>query len=62
MNNLQLIEKVLYYVEEHLEEEITYERLAEVFGYSPFHFHRLFSAAVGQTVTDYLKMLTREIP
>ena len=55
MNNLQLIEKVLYYVEEHLEEEITYEHLAEVFGYSPFHFHRLFSAAVGQTVTDYLK-------
>lgn len=33
MNNLQLIEKVLYYIDEHIGEELTYERLAEVFGY-----------------------------
>ena len=34
MNNLQLIEKALYYIDEHLCEELTYERLAQMFGYS----------------------------
>ena len=28
MNNLQLIEKVLYYIDEYIYEELTYERLA----------------------------------
>lgn len=55
MDNLQLIEKVLQYVDEHLNEAITFETLAEVFGYSAYHFHRLFSSVAGQTITDYLK-------
>ena len=44
MNNLQLIEKVLYYIDEHIYEELTYERLAEVSGYSSFYFHKIFSS------------------
>lgn len=55
MNNLQLIEKILYYVDEHLDESITFEYLAEKFNYSAFHFHRIFSAVTGQSITDYLK-------
>lgn len=55
MNNLQLIEKILYYVDEHLTEDITFELLAEEFGYSPFHFHKIFSSVTGQTITDYVK-------
>ena len=55
MNNIQLIEKILYYIDEHLDEKITFEYLAEKFNYSAFHFHRLFSAVTGQSVTDYLK-------
>jgi len=44
VNNLQLIEKVLYYIDEHIYEELTYERLAEVSGYSSFYFHKIFSS------------------
>ncbi len=55
MNNIQLIEDVLIYVDDHLSDEITFESLADVFGYSAFHFHRLFSSVTGQTITDYLK-------
>ena len=55
MNNLQLIENILCYIDEHLDENITFERMAEVFGYSPFHFHKLFSSVTGQTITDYLR-------
>ena len=55
MNNLQLIERVLYYIDEHISEPITFEHLAEKFGYSAFHFHRIFSTVTEQTITDYLK-------
>lgn len=55
MNNLQLIEKVLYYIDEHVCEELTYERLAEVFGYSSFHFHKIFSSVTDLSITEYIR-------
>lgn len=55
MNNLQLIEKALYYIDENLCEELSYERLAEVFGYSSFHFHKIFSSVTELTITEYIR-------
>lgn len=55
MNNLQLIEKVLYYIDEHIGEELTYERLAEKFGYSSFHFHKIFSSVTELSITEYIR-------
>lgn len=55
MNNLQLIEKALYYIDEHLCEELTYERLAQMFGYSSFHFHKIFSSVTELSITEYIR-------
>ncbi len=55
MNNQQLIEKVLYYIDKHIYEELTYERLAEVFGYSSFHFHKIFSSVTELSITEYIR-------
>ena len=55
MNNLQLIETVLYYIDENICEELTYERLAEVFGYSSFHFHKIFSSVTNLSITEYIR-------
>ncbi|MCH5323723.1 MAG: AraC family transcriptional regulator [Eubacterium sp.] len=55
MNNLQLIEKALYYIDEHICEELTYEHLAGVFGYSSFHFHKIFSSVTELTITEYIR-------
>ena len=55
MNNLQLIEKALYYIDEHICEELTYEHLAEVFGYSSFHFHKIFSSVTDLSITEYIR-------
>ncbi len=55
MNNLQLIEKVLYYIDEYIYEELTYDRLAEVFGYSAFHFHKIFSSVTELSITEYIR-------
>lgn len=55
MKNLQLIEKALYYIDEHICDELTYERLAEVFGYSSFHFHKIFSSVTELSITEYIR-------
>lgn len=55
MNNLQLIKKVLHHIDEHLSEELTYESLAGAFGYSAFHFHKLFSSVTEMSVTEYIR-------
>lgn len=55
MNNLQLVEKALYYIDEHLCDDLTYEHLAEMFGYSSFHFHKLFSSITELSITEYIR-------
>lgn len=55
MNNLQLVEKILYYIDAHISEEIGIGHLAEKFGYSSFHLHRIFSAVMEQTMMEYIR-------
>ncbi|MEO6379566.1 MAG: helix-turn-helix domain-containing protein, partial [Caulobacteraceae bacterium] len=43
-----------------LDGDVSLEALARDFGYSPFHFHRLFSAAVGETPQKHVERLRLE--
>lgn len=47
--------QVLAYIDEHLDEQLDLVTLAEVAHFSSFHFHRLFSAWMGETFGDYLR-------
>ena len=49
--------KVLIYIEENIDENLSLEKLAKIASYSPFHFHRIFQALVGETIHDYVKRL-----
>lgn len=49
--------KVMIYIEEHIDEDLTMEKLAKVGCYSPFHFQRVFQAVVGETIHGYVKRL-----
>lgn len=49
--------KVLIYIEENIDEDLNMEGLAKIACYSPFHFHRVFHAIVGETVHQYVKRL-----
>jgi AraC family transcriptional regulator len=49
--------KVLIYIEENIDEDLTLESLAKIACYSPFHFHRIFQTIVGETVFGYVKRL-----
>lgn len=51
------IQKVLYYIETHLDDELDVEILSKIAGYSPFHFCRIFKAYVGESVISYTTRL-----
>jgi len=49
------IHKVLSYIDSKIDTKIDITALAEVARFSPYHFHRLFSALTGETVGNYLR-------
>lgn len=49
------IHQAIDYISEHLDEDIPLEKLATVACFSPFHFHRIFSAVLGETPRDYIE-------
>ncbi|QRK11228.1 AraC family transcriptional regulator [Archangium violaceum] len=48
--------RVLEYIDAHLEEELSVERLGRVAAFSKFHFHRQFSELFGMGVYEYVQM------
>ena len=53
--------RVLEYIDQHLDQSLDLDTLAQVAHFSPFHFHRLFSAWMGETLGDYLRRRRIEI-
>lgn len=51
---------VQIFIQQHLDEDLTLERLAAVAGYSPYHFHRIFRGQVGERTDDYVRRLRME--
>lgn len=48
------VDELLAYIGEHHTEDITLESMAEHFGYSRYYFSRMFNAALGTSITDYV--------
>lgn len=48
--NTELLEKILLYIDVHIHEKISLVELAEVAGYSPFYFSKLFAEIMGMPV------------
>lgn len=55
MEYLDVIEKSLYYIESHIEKNISVDNISKTVGYSPFHFARIFSENTGLTLGAYIK-------
>lgn len=55
-NYEMIIEKIILYVEEHLHEPLTLEKIAAQSNFSKYHFHRIFQSTVGMTVTEYIRL------
>ena len=54
MDNRRIIQKSLDYIEDNLQAEITAGELAEMAGFSLFHYYRLFQQATGLPVMQYI--------
>ncbi|MCW8877107.1 MAG: AraC family transcriptional regulator [Kangiellaceae bacterium] len=54
---LKAVEK---YIEDNLDQPLSLERLSNIACYSTFHFHRLFSSFLGESVYSYRKRLLLE--
>jgi AraC family transcriptional regulator len=54
------INRVMDHVDEHLGGPLTLEELAGVAAFSPFYFHRIFAALVGETPAQYVRRLRVE--
>ena len=55
MDNRTIIQKSLDYIEDNLQTEITAAELAEMAGFSLFHYYRLFQSATGLPVMQYIQ-------
>ena len=53
--------RVLAHIDGHLDEQLDLATLAQVAHFSSFHFHRLFSAWMGETFGDYLRRRRVEV-
>lgn len=49
------IHRAIDYIMEHVSEEINLEQLAAAAFFSPFHFHRIFTACMGETPRDFIE-------
>jgi AraC family transcriptional regulator len=58
--HMQCILKVLVYIETHLEEPLDLEKMAKIAHISPYYFHRLFRAYIGESLAEYIKRLRLE--
>jgi len=52
--------KVLVHIQQHLDEPLPLEKLAGMACFSPYHFHRIFTGMVGESVKEYVRRLRLE--
>jgi AraC family transcriptional regulator len=45
--------KVLVYIEDHIDDEISMDELAKVACHSPFHFHRIFHMVESRQLSQF---------
>lgn len=54
MDYKKRIVKAIRYIDDHLDNDLSLQKIAEVGAYSPFHFHRIFRLVTCETVQQYI--------
>jgi AraC family transcriptional regulator len=57
---LRRIHRAQDFIEQHLAEDLPLEAIAEAANFSPYHFHRVFSSVVGETLYQFILRLRLE--
>lgn len=48
------INSVINHIQNHMDEDLSLKVLSSVAVFSPFHFHRIFKAIVGENLNEFL--------
>lgn len=56
----QRINRVIDYIEQHIDEEFSLDRLAEISGFSKYHFHRIFNSIMNETLFQFIQRIRVE--
>ena len=54
-SNFENIKAALEYIDNHLDELLTFETVAKRFHFSPYYFHRMFSVIVGKAMAAHIR-------
>jgi AraC family transcriptional regulator len=54
------VNRVLDYISEHLDHDLSLTRLSRIGYFSPFHFHRIFQAVTGETLNTHVRRVRLE--
>lgn len=54
------VNRAMDYIEKHLNEEITLDKIARVACFSPFHFHRIFTSLTNETLNSFIQRMRIE--
>jgi AraC family transcriptional regulator len=54
------INRVIDYIGQNIDKELSLKELSEVAGFSSFHFHRIFAALVGETLNSFIQRIRVE--
>jgi AraC family transcriptional regulator len=49
------INRVVDYIESNITEQLNLQRISDIAHFSPFHFHRIFTAFTGETLNNFIK-------
>lgn len=55
MSDKSLIEKIVNYIEEHLDEELSLKKISDELNYSKFYMSRVFQENTGNTIHKYIQ-------
>lgn len=55
MTHLEQIQKAVDYIENHLDGDLQVDSIAKIAGFSRWHFQTVFSAAVGDSLKEYIR-------
>src|SRR5262245_32825920 len=56
----QRLLRVQLFIQDNLDDDLSLERLAKIAHFSPYHFHRIFRALLGEGVHEYVRRLRLE--
>ncbi|MGL5437240.1 MAG: effector binding domain-containing protein [Lachnospiraceae bacterium] len=55
MEYLEVFERAIIYMENHLDDAVSVHEVAKASGYSYYHFTRIFKSVLGESIGNYLK-------